>query len=105
MYEMCARVCVYARAHARWAIYQQVTIELPTQSPAERHGWGVRSTSTETHSRHTFPLLRLRTHPSPGHYKDSAPAELFQSRSSTPPGKSTAAALNATRGVAQILTA
>lgn len=65
---------VYVRAHR--LISQQVTIELSTQSPAEGDGWGVRSTSTETHSPHTFPP----PHPSSERYKNSAPAEVVQSR-------------------------
>ncbi|KAM9853525.1 apolipoprotein A-I-like [Aulostomus maculatus] len=48
-------------------------------SPAEEDGWGLRSTSTETHSPHTFPLPHTHTHPSPGHYKNSAHAEVVQS--------------------------
>ncbi|CAB1415915.1 unnamed protein product [Pleuronectes platessa] len=49
--------------------------------PAEGDGWGVRSTSTETHSPSTStPLHPSWAHPSSEHYKKSALAEVVQSQ-------------------------
>ncbi|XP_054649398.1 apolipoprotein A-I-like [Dunckerocampus dactyliophorus] len=47
--------------------------------PAEGDVWGVRSTSTETHGSHAFPLLHARTHPLSERYIRSAAARAAQS--------------------------
>lgn len=71
-----------------WVISsQQVTNELSTHSPCwgRRHGgggggWGPTPRRHTAHTPPPPPLLPAWTHPSPGHYKKSSPAEVVQSR-------------------------